>query len=179
MKRPRNESTGKHKPDIQRRLMNAERNRARILVMRCDQRKCARRVERFASACGYRPEEYKPAHAADKAGAGRHQRPEEKRCSDNPLAAKSVAEKTGERSCNRQGAEERRIDPSNLKVGQMKFLLYRNRQKSEQNPVRLMEKESARQKRQHYPFITGTSVMYKTVHLPTFPHLSTLLTENC
>ena len=134
--------------------MNAERYRPRILVMGCDKGECARRVERFSAACGYRPEEYETAHAADKAGAGRHQRPEEKRCGDNPLAAEPVAEKTGERCSDRQRTEKRRVDPSDLKIGQMKLLLNRNRQKTEQHPVRLMEEERTRQERQQNPFVT-------------------------
>jgi hypothetical protein len=41
----------------------------------------------------------------------------------------------------------------------MKLLLYQNRQKTEQHPVRLMEEESARKKNQHYPLVADATMM--------------------
>ena len=134
-------------------------------MVRRDQRERTRRIERFAPARRDGTEEDQATHSPDKAGAGGHQRPEDKRCRDDPLAAEPVAEESGKRRRDGQRTKQRGVDPADLEVCQVKFVLYGNRQKPKQHAIRLVEEEGAREERQHDPLVAG-------VYLRSIVHVS-------
>ena len=150
---PRNRQPGYHKPHIQSSLMDRERKRAGLLVMHRNERVGAGRIEAFADAGGNRTEEERTPETADEAHAYGHQRPRDQRKRYQPLAGTAVAHKPGDDGHGGKRPGKRRIDPSDLNIGKPDILLDRNRKKTEESSVRLVEEERTAQHGYQQPFI--------------------------
>ena len=144
--------------------MDRKRERTRFLVVRCDERIGAGRIEAFADSGGDGAEEQRPDETTDKPHSDRHERPCYQRNGDEPLARKPVSHESGDDRHRGKRPRKDGVDPADLYVGELEFGLDRNREKPEERAVGLMEKERAAQKRDENPFV------HALLHAPSPPN---------
>ena len=153
------ENAAQHQARVQRGLVNGKRKRTRLAVVRCEQRHRAGPVEALAAPRSDGTEQDDSGEGRRKAKPHGRNRPEDERAGYDPLAAESVAEKTGDERHHGNRQEQDGVDVPKLAVSERQVCLHIRKQHAEDGAVGLMEEVSPAQERDHGPPIPAAHVV--------------------